>query len=460
MMIIKSDIEKTLLQQQTFFNGDETQSYAFRLTQLKKLQRGIAEYKERFVEALYKDLGRPEFEAYFELVACYHEVKDTIKNLKKWMKPKKVKTGLLAQPGKSRIEYCPVGKVLILVPYNYPVALALQPLIGAIAAGNTAIIKPSSLTPASSALVDELIKSTFEPKYITCFLGSTEVTNELLANKFDHIFFTGSPAVGRIVMSAAAKHLTPVTLELGGKSPTIVNKDCNIEQAVKRIVSGRFLNAGQTCIAPDHVYVHSDIKDEFIDKIKKFVKDSYSDNPFENKDFGRMINDRHFKRVSELILQDRVVIGGETNAEEKYIAPTIIKDVTFDDDIMKEEIFGPVLPILEFSDFDDVCQQIAKLPEFPLAMYIFTKDAEFEQNLIRKVRCGGVNVNSTLMHVVNSYLPFGGSGESGIGSYHGKHSFELFSHQKSILNSATWIDIPLRYAPYGNKSKWLKKFIN
>lgn len=450
------DINSAVTQQRDFFNTDETHAYEFRITQLKKLQKVILENKERFIEALHKDLGRPEFEAYFELVILYDDLKDAIKHVKKWMKPQRVKTNLLSQPGKSRIEYCPLGNVLILVPYNYPVLLAFQPLIGAIAAGNTAIVKPSSLTPATSALIEEVIKATYPDKYVNCLLGSTEVTNQLLENKFDHIFFTGSPNVGRIIMAAAAKHLTPVTLELGGKSPTIVHKDCKLDLTVKRILSGRFLNAGQTCIAPDHVYVHRDIKEAFLEKAKEVILQWYGSDPIQSKDFSRMINARHFKRVSELIPTDRVVIGGQTDESEKFIAPTLLRDITQNDDIMQEEIFGPVLPVLEFSDIADVCQQLVKLPQHPLAMYIFTEDKQFEQTLVRKVRCGGVNINNTLMHAVNSHLPFGGVGESGMGSYHGKLSFDLFSHKKSVIKSATWLDIPLRYAPYGDKVKLLK----
>ena len=451
------DIDNAVKLQREYFDTDETQSYEFRLTQLKKLQQALLDKKELLAQALTSDLGRPEFEAYFELVLMYDELKDTIKHLKKWMKATAVKTNLLSQPAKSRIEYCPLGNILILVPFNYPVLLALQPLIGAIAAGNTAIVKPSELTPATSTLICELIKENFESKYICAVEGGIDESNALLKNKFDHIFFTGSPNVGKIVMAAAAKHLTPVTLELGGKSPTIVNKDCKLDQAVKRILSGRFLNAGQTCIAPDHVYVHQDIKEAFLEKAKETILSWYGENPIDSKDLSRIINNRHFKRISGLIKEENIVVGGQTNEDEKFIAPTLLKDISFDDDVMQQEIFGPVLPVLEFSDLDDVCQQIRKLPQHPLAMYIFTKDEQFEQSLIKRIRCGGVNVNNTLMHVVNSHLPFGGVGESGMGSYHGQKSFELFSHKKSVLKSATWIDIPLRYAPYGNKTKLLKK---
>lgn len=442
--------------QRDYFSQRHTHSYDFRVSQLKKLKHAIIAHQDDLVKGLHTDLGRPEFEAYFELAICVHEISDTIKNLKKWMKAKKVKTGILAQPGSSRIEYVPKGNVLNLVPYNYPVTLAFQPLVGVIAAGNTCILKPSSVTPASSAIVEKIIKETFDEAYIACMQGSTDVTNALLEEKFDHIFFTGSPNVGRIVMAAAAKHLTPVTLELGGKSPTIVDKNCQLDVAVKRIVSGRFLNAGQTCIAPDHVYVHEDIKDIFIEKLKQAVIDSYGENPIHSPDFGRMINNKHFKRVSGLIPQERVVVGGQFDEAQRYIAPTVVKDVSFDDDIMHEEIFGPVLPVLTYKGFEDVCEKISRLPQHPLAMYIFTKDRQFEQALVNNVRCGGVNVNSTLMHVANGHLPFGGVGESGMGAYHGKHSFELFSHAKSVIRSATWLDIPLRYAPYGNKVKWLK----
>ncbi len=457
--VTNHSLEQVVEIQREYFKTGKTKSYEFRLAQLKKLKQAIVDRTEEFVQALHKDLGRPEFEAYFELTVLYDDVKDAIANLKKWMKPTKVTTGLLAQPGRSRIEHTPLGNVLILVPYNYPVALAFQPLIGAIAAGNTIIIKPSSLTPACSTITSELIKSIFDEHYVNSVEGSTEVTTELLTHKFDHIFFTGSPSVGKIIMAAAAKHLTPVTLELGGKSPTIVNKDCNLEQAVKRILSGKFLNAGQTCIAPDHVYVHQDIKQEFLAKAKEIVLKWYGDDPQESNDCGRIINDRHFERISALIPKDRVVVGGQVNAAQKFIAPTIVQDVTFADDIMQEEIFGPVLPVLDFSDLEDVCQQIEKLPQHPLAMYLFTADKKFEQTLISNVRCGGVNVNNTLLHAVNPHLPFGGVGQSGIGAYHGKCSFELFSHKKSVLKSATWLDIPLRYAPYGNKVSLLKKII-
>ncbi|WNC74213.1 aldehyde dehydrogenase [Thalassotalea psychrophila] len=445
--------------QREYFKTDATVSYEFRLAQLKKLKQAIAQRTEQFAEALHQDLGRPEFEAYFELTVLYDDVKDAISNLKKWMKPTKVTTGLMAQPGRSRIEHAPLGNVLILVPYNYPVALAFQPLIGAIAAGNTVIIKPSEHTPACSAIISELLKTTFDADFVKSIEGGIEATTELLEHKFDHIFFTGSAAVGKIIMAAAAKHLTPVTLELGGKSPTIVNKDCNLEQAVKRILSGKFLNAGQTCIAPDHVYVHQDIKQAFLAKAKEIVLQWYGEDPIASSDYGRIINTRHFQRISSLIPKDKVIVGGQLNAKQNFIAPTILQDITVADEIMQEEIFGPVLPVLEFSDLKDVCQQIEKLPQHPLAMYIFTQNKVFEQTLISKVRCGGVNVNSTLMHAVNPHLPFGGVGQSGMGAYHGKYSFELFSHKKCVLKSATWLDIPLRYAPYGTKVNLLKKLI-
>jgi len=451
------DIDNAVKLQREYFETDDTHSYEFRLSQLKKLQQALLDKKELFVEALISDLGRPEFEAYFELVLMYDELKDTIKHLKKWMKATPVKTNLLSQPAKSKIEYCPLGNILILVPFNYPVLLALQPLIGAIAAGNTVIIKPSELTPTTSTLICELIKECFEAKYVCAVEGGIDESNALLENRFDHIFFTGSPNVGRIVLAAAAKHLTPVTLELGGKSPTIVNKDCKLDQAVKRILSGRFLNAGQTCIAPDHVYVHQDIKEAFLNKAKETILSWYGENPIDSKDLSRIINNRHFNRICGLIKKENIVVGGQTDEDEKFIAPTLLKNISFDDDIMQQEIFGPVLPVLEFSDLDDVCQQIKKLPQHPLAMYIFTKDSQFEHSLIKRIRCGGVNVNNTLMHVVNSHLPFGGVGESGMGSYHGQKSFELFSHKKSVLKSATWIDIPLRYAPYKKKVNLLKK---
>lgn len=446
--------------QRGFFQSNATQSYDFRLQQLKKLKRVIQEHEQEFIDALKQDLARPEFEAYFELVILAHEISDAIKKLKSWMKPQKIKTGLMAQPGTSYIKSTPLGNTLNIIPYNYPIVLALQPLVGALAAGNTMVLKPSEITPACSKALYNAINNNFDANYIAVMEGEVEVTTALLECKFDHIFFTGSARVGRIILTAAAKHLTPVTLELGGKSPVIVDKNCDIALAVRRIAAGKFLNAGQTCIAPDHVYVHTDIQVEFTEKMKACILAAYGNEPVKSKDIGRIINDTHFNRIRKLIDPDKVVVGGQTQVEDKFIAPTLLQNVTMDDAVMQQEIFGPLLPIIEFSCTDDIYQNIAKLPQHPLAMYIFTNNKIFENELITNIRCGGVNVNNTLMQVANAHLPFGGIGESGAGSYHGKHSFDLFSHKKGVVRSATWIDPKLRYAPYGTKVNLLKKLFN
>jgi aldehyde dehydrogenase (NAD+) len=406
---------------------------------------------------LKEDLGKSEFETYLaETGFCLHELTETTKKLKKWMKPKRTLTSMLAQPATSKIHYSPLGVNLIIAPYNYPVNLTFSPLIAAIAAGNTAVIKTSEMTPACSEVTRQLIDETFETEYIAYIPGEIEETTILLAQKFDHIFFTGSPRVGSIVMSAAAKNLTPVTLELGGKSPCIVHDDANLDIAINRIVNGKFMNAGQTCIAPDYVLVQKNIKEVFLEKLKQRIIDSYGEDASTSPDYGRIVSDGHFERISNMIEQNKVVVGGQTNVNEKYIAPTVMRDVTLADKVMSEEIFGPVLPVLDYTDFGDVYSIIAQLSQHPLACYIFSEDKSIQQELVSNIQFGGGCINNCVLHIANSYLPFGGVGESGIGSYHGFNGFERFSHKKSVLKSATWIDNALLYAPYGNKIKFLR----
>lgn len=442
--------------QRAFFESGATRSYEFRLQQLKQLKAAMIKYADEVEAALKADIGRPPLEAYVEMSTAMEELNHTLKHLKQWMRPKKVGTPLLAQPGRSRIEYTAQGVVFIMGPYNYPFVLCIQPLIGALAAGNTVIMKPSSLNPQTAKVMEKMAKEFFSPDLFQIFLGSTEVTDALLEEQFDHIFFTGSPRVGRIVMAKAAKYLTPVTLELGGKSPTIVHSDAKLDVAARRILAGKFMNVGQTCIAPDHLFVHASIKDEFERKLVQTLKDFYGSDPQKSPDLGRMINSRHFERVKALIDPAKVLAGGQTDAKELYIAPTLLKNVTLDDAVMKEEIFGPVLPIISYNSLNEVYQHVKKQPSHPLALYLFTESRDVEQEVLANIQFGGGCVNNTLMHIANANLPFGGVGESGMGAYHGHRSFLTFSHQRSVLKSTTLLDPPMRYAPYKDKVKIFK----
>jgi len=445
--------------QRRYFESGATRSYEFRIQQLKKLKSALVKYQTDIQEALKADIGRPEFEAYIEISTAYEDLKHTIKHLKSWMKPKRVATTLWAQPGRSRIESVPQGVTMLMGPYNYPFLLLVQPLIGAIAAGNTAVLKPSSLNPSVANVVEKMMKECFNDEFVATFKGSTEVTNALLEQRFDHIFFTGSPRVGRIVMAAAAKHLTKVTLELGGKSPTIIHKDANLKIAARRTLAGKMMNVGQTCVAPDHLHVHKDIKEAFEKELVATLKEWYGDSPVQSPDLGRMINDRHFERVAGLIDKSKVLAGGQTDARQRFIAPTLLKDVTMDDAVMQEEIFGPVLPMVTYSSMEELIGNIKKLPEHPLALYLFTESKDVEKFVLANTQFGGGCINNTVMHVANPNLPFGGVGESGMGAYHGKSSFDVFSHQRGILKATTLFDIKMRYAPYLDKVNMIKKMI-
>jgi aldehyde dehydrogenase (NAD+) len=442
--------------QRAFFDSGATRSYEFRLQQLKNLKAAMLKYADDVEAALKADIGRPPLEAYVEMSTAMEELNHTIKHLKKWMQPKKVGTPLLAQPGRSRIEYTPLGVVFIMGPYNYPFVLCIQPLIGALAAGNTVIMKPSSLNPQTAKVMEKMAKEFFSPDVFQIFLGSTEVTDALLEEQFDHIFFTGSPRVGKIVMAKAARFLTPVTLELGGKSPTIVHSDAKLDIAAKRVLAGKMMNVGQTCIAPDHLFVHASVKDAFERKLVETLKTFYGNDPQKSPDLGRMINAKHFERVKALIDPAKVLAGGQTDAKDLYIAPTLLKNVTPDDAVMQEEIFGPVLPIISYNALSEVYQHVKKLPNHPLALYVFTESREVERDVLDNIQFGGGCVNNTLMHIANNNMPFGGVGESGMGAYHGHRSFLTFSHQRSVLKSSTFMDLPMRYAPYKDKVKLFK----
>ena len=456
----RDTIPQIVEKQHRLFNSKRTLSYEFRKQQLVRLKQALKKHESAFCRALKSDLGKCEFEAYAtEIGFALHEISFFLKHLKRWMKPKRVKTPVLCQPGKSRILYTPLGVNLIISPFNYPAGLTFSPLIAAIAAGNTAVIKTSELTPATGLAIGDLIRDTFEPEYVAYIPGKVPETTKLLEQKFDHIFFTGSPRVGSIVMKAAAGHLTPVTLELGGKSPCIVHHDAKMNITVNRIVYGKFLNAGQTCVAPDYILVHQKVKDKFLDRIKQRILDIYGSRPWESEDFGRIIDSRHFQRLSSLIMPEKVIAGGRTDEDERFIEPTVMADVKLSDAVMQEEIFGPILPVLTFEETNEIFDVAAGVDPHPLACYVFTQNNSFAEHIFSRLPFGGGSINHCIQHLVNPNLPFGGIGKSGIGAYHGFAGFERFSHKKSLFKSASWIDPPLIYPPYGKKLPWIRKLL-
>ncbi|HBS45372.1 MAG TPA: aldehyde dehydrogenase [Paenibacillus sp.] len=456
-----ASIQVMLEEHKDFFTRGATKEVAFRLSQLQKLKDSIKRYESRIITALQQDLGKSEFEAYAtEIGFTLDSLGYMMKHLKRWAKPVKVRSPMHLFPAKSYILSEPYGTALIIGPFNYPFQLLIEPLIGAIAAGNCAVLKPSESTPSITAVIEQLIQETFEPQYIRVVQGEKETTNLLIHAKFDYIFFTGSVPVGKIVMEAAAKNLVPVTLELGGKSPVIVDKSANLAVAAKRIVWGKLLNAGQTCIAPDYLLVHKDIANELINKIKHQITEFYGHNAQPNTDYGRIVNERQLQRLTSLIDRDqeKVVMGGTVISEERYIEPTLIYPAAWTDASMEDEIFGPILPILEYHQLDEAIRSINEHPK-PLALYLFTEDKNVEQEVLSRVSFGGGCINDTISHVANVSLPFGGVGNSGIGGYHGKHSFEVFSHRKSIVKRGTRIDLGIVYPPYGNKIKLVRKVL-
>lgn len=443
---------KTIIDQQhQFFLTDVTKSYAFRKKNLEKLYQIIIDNETLIEDALKKDLNKSSFEAYTtEIGFCLHSIRKSIKSLKNWMKPKRVKTPIYQLNTSSYIVLEPKGTILIIGPYNYPFQLVVEPLIGAMASGNTMIIKPSEFAKNTEKVLVELLNNNFDSSYIHVFTGDHLVTSELLKYAYDHIFFTGSTRVGQIVYEAASKNLVPVTLELGGKSPTIIDETANIKVAARRIVFGKFINAGQTCIAPDYVYVHKDIHDHFVDELNKTIQLMYS----HYDDFGRIVNERHFNRLLNLIDTNKTINKPILRNNERLISPTVMIDVTWDDDVMKEEIFGPILPVLSYEHLDDLIH-LLKTKEKPLALYMFSGHKKNQQKVWSSLSFGGGAINDTLMHVSNPYLPFGGIGSSGIGNYHGKYSFILFSHMKGYIKRSTWLDLPITYPPYSKKKEKL-----
>lgn len=456
VQLAASSVAELLRQQRDFFSSGHTRSLNFRLQQLRQLKQAVLDHQDSLVEALSKDLRKPLLESYLTEIAGIQEIDYAIKHLKSWMKVRRASTPLQLFPAAARIYPEPLGVVLIISPWNYPVQLAISPLIGAIAAGNCAMLKPSEIAPHTSAALAKMIQATFDPAYISVVEGGVEASQELLEQPFDHILFTGSTQIGKIVMEAAAKHLTPVTLELGGKSPCIVDADVDLETATRRIAWGKFINAGQTCIAPDYVLVDQAIKSPFMEQITARIREFFGDNPAESPDFGRIVSDKHFHRLSNLLPYGEAVTGGTADAADRYIAPTVLDKPALDSPLMQEEIFGPILPVLEYENLEDAIAFINQRPK-PLALYLFTRNPDKQQAILHQTSSGGVCINDTIMHISPYGLPFGGVGDSGMGSYHGKASFDTFSHYKSVLTRPFWLDVKLRYAPYGDKIKLVKK---
>ncbi|RZF23239.1 MULTISPECIES: aldehyde dehydrogenase family protein [Halobacteriovorax] len=438
--------------------GRKELSYNDRISVLEALEERIKDLEPRIVDALKADLRKPRFESFLsEIDFCLHEIKTVKKKLKKWMKPRRVCSPLPFMPAKSRIHFEPYGQVLVIAPWNYPFQLAIVPLIGAIAAGNKVILKPSEVAPNTSSILNELISSALDSEIAAVVEGGVDETTELLNLKFDYIFYTGNGHVGRIIMAAAAKNLTPLTLELGGKSPAIVGTK-NLDLAAKRIVWGKFFNAGQTCVAPDYVLLRKEDQDEFINSAKKYLVQFYGDNVKNSPDYGRIINERHFDRLNALVKKDDVLIGGDVDKSDLYISPTFIK-ANESSEIMQDEIFGPILPLVNIDNLDEAIAYV-KRHDKPLACYAFLDKTSEKNRVINEISSGGMVINDTIIHLSNDQLPFGGVGESGMGAYHGKHSFELFSHRKSVMNRAFFLENDLRYPPYSKKESFIRKLMN
>lgn len=449
--------QEVFRKQKEFFYSGATLSYEFRMKQLDILYRAIQDFEKEIIEALMADFRKPPLETYMtEIGITLHEIHFAKKHLKSWMKDKKVKTPITLYPAQSFIKTEPYGVTLIIAPWNYPFGLLFVPLIGAIAAGNCAVLKTAPATPHTAAVMKKLIESVFDNSYIAVFEGGREVNHALLEEKFDFIFFTGGPALGKIVMEAAAKNLTPLALELGGKSPCIVDKHADLNLTAERLTWGKFVNAGQTCVAPDYLLVHEDVKDKLLELMKKQLVKSYGNDPQKSSSYSRIVSDAQFKRIKELMEGCKIAYGGGTDGKDRYIAPTFLDSPEPDSPVMQEEIFGPVLPIFTFKNMSEAVDMIRKRPK-PLALYLFTLDKNIENRILKEISFGGGCINDTVIHTGSPYLPFGGVGMSGFGSYHGYQSFKTFSHDKSILKKARFFDMPLRYPPYKASSMGIFK---
>lgn len=431
----------------------------YRKKKLTTLLSVLLKYEKDIVDALYKDFKKSEFEAIItETSYVLSDLKNTIKNLNKWAKPQWVVPSIVNFPSSDYILREPYGKVLIISPWNYPYQLALCPLIAAVAAGNQVVLKPSELTANTSAIISKIVAEVFETNHVEVIEGGVAVSEQLLAQRWDYIFFTGSVPVGKIVAKAAAVFMTPVTLELGGKNPCIIDEHCDVEVTAKRIVWGKFLNAGQTCIAPDYLLVHTNIKAKIIEALKLEITAAFGQNPEDSTDFPRIVNEKNFDRLAQFLENETILCGGITNKKDTYIAPTLLDESKLDSLVMKDEIFGPILPIISYQNEDQIETTISKY-EKPLSLYVFSTRKLWAKEIIKKYSFGGGCINDTIVHFSNNRMPFGGVGSSGIGAYHGKLSFDSFSHKKAIVNKSLWLDLPLRYAPYGKKLNLIKKIM-
>ncbi len=447
-------IKNLVEQQRVFFRSQATRDFGFRREQLLKLKSLLKANENEILQALKTDLHKSEAEAYAsEFGFVLHEIDHALKNLKKWMRPKCVASTLLLWPSRSQIMSEPYGVTLVIAPWNYPLQLMLSPLVGAIAAGNCCILKPSEYAVATQNLVARIFKENFSEDHLAVVTGDYQVSEELLREKFDFIFFTGSTEVGRKVMLAAAQNLTPVCLELGGKSPCVIDATADLNLAARRVAWGKWYNAGQTCVAPDFLYVHESVYGEFVQKLKQMVRTFYGENPQTSSDYGRIISDRHASRLVQLIDSSKVTFGGQIDLAQRFIAPTILENLDWSQPVMQEEIFGPLLPIFRYKHIDEVASILLSRPK-PLAFYLFTQSREVKSRFLNQISFGGGCINDCLVHLSHPGLPFGGVGESGIGAYHGQESFDVFSHRKAVVHKAGWLDIPLRYPPY---TKWSKK---
>ncbi len=452
------EIQEVVSKQKAFFKTQQTKNIRFRKMYLEKLRDVILQNENLLYEAIYKDFGKSKFDTFTtEISFILNDIKYYLKNLKSLSKPKKVRTNLANQFGKSRIHSEPLGNILVIGAWNYPYQLSISPIVAALAAGNCCILKPSEIAENTMKVMAKIINENFPPEYLYVYEGGIDETTELLKLKFDKIFFTGSTKVGNIVYKAAAENLTPVVLELGGKSPAIITKDANLEVAAKRIIWGKFLNAGQTCVAPDYLLVEESIQEQFLEMLRKNIQQFKYDPQSEH--YTKIINQKNFQRLIKLIEQDKIYFGGNSDEEKRYIEPTILTNINWKDEVMQEEIFGPILPVISYTNFNLILNEIIEL-EKPLAAYLFTNNSEEKENFTNKLSFGGGCINDVMMHLGNESLPFGGVGNSGIGNYHGKFGFETFSHQKAVLQRATWGEPDIKYPPYSEKKLgWIKRLM-
>ncbi|HEK9100242.1 aldehyde dehydrogenase [Bacillus pfraonensis] len=453
------DITSIVNEQKLYFYKGHTRNIEVRKQNLKRLYEGIQQYESDIFQALKLDLNKSDHESFTtEVGYVLKEISFLMKHLSSWSKPKRVRTALTHVGSKGKVVPEPYGVTLVMAPWNYPFQLAIAPLVGAIAAGNTVVLKPSELTPNVSSLLANMLRELFPAELVAVVEGGIEESTALLKEPFDYIFFTGSVGVGKIVMEAAAKNLTPLTLELGGKSPCIVHHDAKLEIAARRIVWGKFLNAGQTCVAPDYIYVHASVKEQFIEALRTEIKNQYGEKPLQNENYVRIVSKRHFERLCSFLQDGKIEFGGKYNEETLHIEPSIVTNITWQDSIMEDEIFGPILPIMEYEKIEDIVEIIQRQPK-SLALYVFSESKEVQKKITRNISYGGGCMNDVVYHLATPYLPFGGVGSSGLGSYHGKQSFRTFSHYKSILSQSTVFDMKIRYSSTKSALKFIRKLL-